>query len=177
MKRSEAFPSTHLKASDVEDDPIVTIKKVRKETFGQGEDSDEKTVMYFEESDKGMVVNVTRWDVLETMFNSDDTDDWIGEKIQLYAGTTLFKGKTVATIGIKAKSKSKTGTKNEAFSKAPAERVGKGDSDDLLAGLPEKTVKYLRNRKNPAGRPLTPMDEMDSDGEDNPYFNSEWVPF
>lgn len=174
MRVDQLIESKYLRASDLNgEDMIVTIKDVDFELVGM--DKQKKPVITFKGIDKGMILNKTNIQAIELATGESDTDDWNGKKVTLTEGeTTDLSGKLVPCLRIKSKAP------KDAKPADAAKEVGKpkrGDSDDLLAGLPEKAVKYMRNRKNPEGRPLTPADEMDGDGEDNPFHDSEWVPF
>lgn len=174
MNVNSLIESKFMKASDLNgEDQIVTIKDVDFAEVGQ--DKQKKPVIFFKGIPKGMVLNKTNIQALEMATGESDTDDWAGKRVTLYEGeTTDPSGKLVPCLRIKSKAP------KDAKPAEAAKEVGKpkrGDSDDLLAGLPEKAIKYMRNRKNPEGRPLTPADEMDADGEDNPFHDSEWVPF
>ena len=105
MRISSAFPSKYLKAADLNDKkPIVTISHVEMEDVGQGENKEMKPVIYFEGKEKGIVLNKTNSDVLATMYG-DDTDEWKGEKVQLYEATVDFQGKRTAAIRMKIPTK------------------------------------------------------------------------
>ena len=43
-----------------------------------------KLVLYFEELEKGMVLNVSNIDVLSSLTGTDETDSWTGTKLELY---------------------------------------------------------------------------------------------
>jgi hypothetical protein len=171
MKMNDAFPSKYLKASDVEDEPVYKIIKAEVEEVGPKKD--EKVILYFRGVEKGLVLNKTNWKAIADQLGSDDTDSWIGSEIQLYSGTASFQGEEVEAIRIKKR------LKKAAPSAAPAKEEGKPkhNDGDALSDLPPKAQKYLRARKAPDGRPLTPADEYDADGEDNPFFDESWAPF
>lgn len=174
MRVDQLIESKYMKASDLNgEEHIVTIKDVDFELVGQ--DKQKKPVIFFKNLPKGMILNKTNIKAIEMATGESDTDDWVGKKVTLCEGETNNpSGDLVPCLRIKSKAP------KDAKPADTAKEVGKpkrGDSDDLLAGLPEKAVKYMRNRKNPEGRPLTPADEMDSDGDDNPFHDSEWVPF
>jgi hypothetical protein len=85
-KLSDAFPSKYLKADvDVPDDGqlVVTIRDADFETVGQGDAAEQKLVLYFQETAKGLVLNKTNGTTIAGLLKSDDTDDWIGRKIAL----------------------------------------------------------------------------------------------
>jgi hypothetical protein len=104
MKTDDQFQSNYIKA-DIDlvkkdkkgiERPIdmdVTISGCVKEEFPQTDGSfDEKIVLYFEELVKGLVINKTNWKTLMRLYPVDDTDEWIGEQITLYAGETTYMG-------------------------------------------------------------------------------------
>lgn len=103
MKTNDVFPSKYLKAEDElfdGGDVVATIKEVIKEKMGRGDD--EKPVMYFRELSKGMVLNKTNWATCEKMFNADDSDDWIGEKVALYVTEVDSFGDVVKAIRVRS---------------------------------------------------------------------------
>jgi len=107
MKVSAAFPSKWLKAEDVGDRTIpVTMADVRQEEVGD----DFKMVLYVEGQTKGLVLNKTNANFIKGLYG-DDTDDWIGERVQLYTTIVNFQGKSTNSIRVReapaAKGKSK----------------------------------------------------------------------
>lgn len=99
---NEMYPSKYLKASDIEGhEPIVTIRRIEIEELGQGEEKDTKPVLYFDGKDKGLALNVTNATVIALIYNSDDSDDWIGRKIKLYVDIVAYKGKATKAIRVK----------------------------------------------------------------------------
>ena len=103
MKTNDVFPSKYLKAEDdafESGDMTATIKDVIKEQLGQGKD--EKPVMYFREFTKGLVVNKTNWATCEKLFTSDDSDDWIGQKVSMFITEVDSFGDVVKAIRIRA---------------------------------------------------------------------------
>ena len=101
MKISDAFPSNYLKASDLGDaQPVVKIAQVKSEAIGR--DKELKPVVYFDGKSKGLVLNKTNAKKITEIAGSDDTDDWAGVSVKLYATETEFSGETVECIRIKA---------------------------------------------------------------------------
>jgi hypothetical protein len=95
---SSVYKSTYLRAADVEEPITVTIKSAAIEELG--EDKEEKIVVYFEEQDRGLVLNRTNADYLSMICKSDDTDDWKGTKVGLCVQPVSFKGKLVDSIRV-----------------------------------------------------------------------------
>jgi len=98
MRSNEAFPSKYVKAADVKAKSIVAvISHLAQEKIGQGQDQQEKHILYFENS-KSLVLNRTNWDALEEAFG--DSDDWAGHKVKLYAARTQYQGKMVDAVRV-----------------------------------------------------------------------------
>jgi hypothetical protein len=98
MKVSQMIQSKFLKKEDLEDgDKIVTIKGIELESM-QGNESEQRYVLYFRELPKGMVLNVTTIRVLENAFG-DDSDDWMGKQVKMYVDPNVsFQGKVVGGL-------------------------------------------------------------------------------
>ena len=101
MKIGSAFPSKWLKASDLPDGKFisVTIERVELEKVGM-DSEDDKPVMYFVGKSKGLVLNKTKANAISAAYG-EETEDWSGRPLQLYATEVAFQGKMVASIGIK----------------------------------------------------------------------------
>jgi hypothetical protein len=133
-KVSDAFPSKYLAADvDVKDmdegGTILTIRAGDFELVGQGDDQEQKLVLYFEEVNKGLIVNKTNATTLSQILKSDDTDDWIGKAVKLYAKDVEFSGKMVR--GIRVNTRLPVAAKAAGKGKAPVPQTvdGPGDND------------------------------------------------
>ena len=104
MKTSEMFPSKFLKGDDRRGTPTVKIASIAREVVGQ--DKEEKTIVYFEGFQKGMVLNRTNSDVIETLYG-DETDDWVGEEVTLFSMPVSFQGKTTNACRVRAPKRAK----------------------------------------------------------------------
>ncbi len=146
MKRGDIFPSKYLAASDVPDEGcVLTINHVEEEKMRDGKP---KPVIYFDEAEKGMVCNVTNWKVLEQLYG-DESDDWAGERIQLYVGETTFDGDVVACIRVKNRKPKVTPAKPNG---AKAQKIGQKPE-----GAVDAVVRSLK------GHQETPEDIIDPD--------------
>ena len=97
MNISNAFPSNYVKASELQGkDCPVTIKEVKMEKVGD----DQKPIVYFIGSDKGLVLNKTNANTIMAMYGGD-TDMWTGKPIVLYAADVEFQGKMVQGIRVR----------------------------------------------------------------------------
>jgi|ERR1035438_7217866 hypothetical protein len=99
-KLSEMFPSKYLKSSDIDVDYEVTIAEIAKDTVGQGDQQEEKFIVYFNEFDKGLVLNVTNGNLIAAQ-HGEDTAGWKGKKVVLSVEDVTFQGKVVPAIRIK----------------------------------------------------------------------------
>lgn len=62
--------------------------------------NDEKLVVYFEDKQKGLVLNKTNAVMIAEIVGSDDTDAWQGVAIVIYPTKTDFQGKRVDAIRV-----------------------------------------------------------------------------
>lgn len=97
MNITTIFPSNYLKAADLQGKRVkVNIKQVLIEDIG-GED---KPVIYFENKDKGVVLNKTNANMIAEIAGTPETDEWAGVPIVLYAAKVDFQGRRVDAIRI-----------------------------------------------------------------------------
>lgn len=97
MRISTAFPSDYLKAADLNGKAVrVTIESVSTEEVG----NDQKPVLHFVGKDKGLVLNKTNANRIVEATGTDETDDWKGWAITLYACKVDFQGKRVDAIRV-----------------------------------------------------------------------------
>jgi hypothetical protein len=104
-KLGDCFPGNWLKSSDLgDDDHVVTIKDVRQEMVGQGKDQQLKLVMEFEELARGLILNKTNATTISKVLDSDNTDDWIGQRVILWVNPEVqFAGDLVSAIRVRNK--------------------------------------------------------------------------
>ena len=106
MKVSTMFPSSYLKAPDLvgssNPEPVLEIVRVSLEEMPAFDDEPvkERPVAWFKETDKGMVLNVTNANMI-AFLHGDDTDEWIGKKIQLHTPPVAFRGKSAPGLRVK----------------------------------------------------------------------------
>lgn len=98
MDATEFFPSRWLKAEDVgEKSVFVTINRASMEDIVE----DKKPVLWFDEFEKGLVLNATNNQTLIDLFGKE-TDSWNGQKVELYTVLVSYKKKEVPAIRIRA---------------------------------------------------------------------------
>ena len=93
-----AQKSRYLRAVDVDESFKVTIANVTVETMkAKGEEEKERGVVWFEEDERGLVVNVSLGQILRAMFGVH-LADWTGKRIELYNDTSV-RGKSGKAVG------------------------------------------------------------------------------
>lgn len=101
MRIGTAFPSKYLKAEDLGDNrAVVTIRAVEFEDIGS--DDGHKAVVYFKGRNKGLVLNRTNANTITEIAKTDETDDWSGVSVVLYATKVDYQGKRVSAIRVDA---------------------------------------------------------------------------
>ena len=99
MRISAAFPSDYVKWSDLGDkEPILTIRSVVIEEVGQTRDK--LPVLYFERTEKGLVLNKTNSNAIAAAYG-DETNDWLGAQVQLFVVNTEYQGKPTQGIRVR----------------------------------------------------------------------------
>jgi len=126
----EMLPSKFLKKEDCEPAILVTIAGVEQQNVGTDEAPEDKWVLLLEET-KPMVLNSTNLQLLSKIFNSDDSDDWIGRKVVCYSDPNVsFGGKLIGGIRVRA-SKAKPSAEPQApQSKSKAKPAPAAEEDD-----------------------------------------------
>lgn len=101
LKLNDCFPSKYIKADDLEDDTVVTIKKVViEELESKDGKNQDKPVMYFKEFEKGLVVNRTNWTIIAKQ-HGEDSELWTNKQIILFAMDVEAFGEMVSAIRVK----------------------------------------------------------------------------
>ena len=144
MNINDAFPSNYLKASDLgEAQPVVTIDRVEVEAVGRGKEM--KPVICFAGKTKGMVLNKTNSKKIAEIAGSNDTDDWHGVQVKLYATEVDFQGETVEAIRVKSPAKPKAPARASAPRRqAPpvVEDDSFDDSEPVMAALTDDEIPF-----------------------------------
>jgi hypothetical protein len=102
MNINNAFPSTYLKAADLQGRNInIAMHSVQFEEIG----GEHKLILYFADpsgakKDRGLVLNKTNASIISEMYGPE-TDDWPGKVITMYAAKVEFQGKIVPAIRVK----------------------------------------------------------------------------
>jgi hypothetical protein len=96
--------SKFLKQSDVGNGVLLTISGCEQHNVAmKGEPPEMKWCLLFAEAEKPFVINSTNLQICESIFGSDNTDDWMGHKLVLYNDPNVaFGGKLVGGIRVRA---------------------------------------------------------------------------
>ena len=95
------FPSEYLGSHDLQGkDATVTIKKVVVEELKTDRGSERKPVMYFEKTEKKLVLNKTNATSIAALYGKE-VNDWTGKRITLYAAPVSAFGKEVEALRVR----------------------------------------------------------------------------
>jgi hypothetical protein len=127
MRISGAYPSTYLKAADLQDRNVpVVIDKVVMELIVD----EHKPVVYFQNHERGLVLNKTNANNIAHIYG-DETDDWIGKEIILYPTIVDFQGRSVDAIRVKAPAR-------RPAVQAPGPTIERKYADDRITSGPQR---------------------------------------
>src|SRR5262245_45989665 len=96
----EFYASDYFKVVDLEDgDLVLTVKAIEPKEMGDGE---EKLVAFFDESDKGLVLNRTNVSFLIAQSGSKQIKACVGLKVRLTAIDTEYQGRAARGLRLRA---------------------------------------------------------------------------
>jgi hypothetical protein len=129
MKRSAAFPSRWLKASDLYGKPMtVKIKSVEMAELKGGDGGKQsKPVVRFHNVEKALVLNGVNFDTIAEI-HGDDSDSWTGGEIELFPSKTEMGGKRVDCVRIRAAAGT---TPNQEPTRRPVAQTPAGERPPL----------------------------------------------
>jgi len=142
----ELFPSKYLAASDATEEMIATIKGIEIEMLkNKDTQKDEpKPIVYFNEFEKGMVLNKTNKNTLETLYGNSIADI-IGKRVILHAPICESFGKSAPALRFKAqRPPADKATLLKAFStRFEKARAMKIEGLDRFAASPDMTESEI----------------------------------
>ena len=99
----DLFPSKYLRAADIEGEQVFTIKNIAMETLKNKDTQkdEQKAILYFNEAEKGIVLNKTNKNTLEQLYGNIIAD-LIGKRVILHTPDVEGFGKVAPAIRIKA---------------------------------------------------------------------------
>jgi len=101
MKLQDVFPSRFFKGEDFPEPRLLTIAKVTVERIKNDDGESTKPVLWFEESEQGMVVNKTNFTAMINITGHEDSDEWIGGQVVLVREVVAFGGRMVPALRLK----------------------------------------------------------------------------
>ena len=124
MNIDNEFPSKYLKSADLDGEAIkVKIKEVVKEMLKTQKGEEEKLAIYFVGAKKGMILNKTNAYTIKTAYGPD-TDDWIGQTIELFAMPVEYQGRMVDGLRVRVpKKKAAAADYDDGFAPDDRDRV------------------------------------------------------
>jgi hypothetical protein len=135
MNLNQAYPSKYLTAEDLNDQSAtVTISDVVQERLGQGKDASDKLVISFQGKKKSLVCNKTNAKTIAKVLGSDETDDWIGQRIIIEPREVEFQGDMVLALRVSLK-------KPAAPAAAPAAHGMMGKPAQRAEAAPQQAVE------------------------------------
>ena len=97
----DAFPSKWFSHKDLDGPALVTVKNVTMEDVA-GDGSDKKPVVWFNEQEKGLGLNLTNGNSIEKIAETPDPDKWPGTVLVLFKTQCDYKGDRVDCVRIRA---------------------------------------------------------------------------
>lgn len=169
MKMSKVFPSKYLKSPDLNGKRVtVTIRKLVMELMTlPGKKPEEQPVIFFERSEKGLVLNKVNSDVISS-FYGDESDYWPGKQITLYSTTITAFGeehevirvaKRAPTPGSNPSGRAATTTNDFEDEEDSGEDTPDEEEDDLWATGGDDARSSNRDENfynDPSARPAPP---------------------
>lgn len=142
MRSADVYPSKYLKAEEIDSDLMVTIKRiVLEELESKDGRKQEKPIAYFNELEKGLVLNKTNWSLIAKQ-HGDESDDWTGKQITLFVMDVEAFGEMVEAIRVKPQRRQAAPVKPVAS--APAES---GDDATITAYWSEVKKQGLERKQ------------------------------
>lgn len=126
---NDVFSGTYLKAADLKgSEPTVVIESVELKTMP---DKTVKLDIGFVGKDKHLLANKTNSKRIAHMFG-DETEDWLGKRVQLYTEMVDFQGTVVDAIRVRPAKASANGAPKPAPRKPAAEFDDSADLADTF---------------------------------------------
>lgn len=102
MRVADMFPSKYISPADLNGRAFtLTIRRMTNESMRQQDGTNaKKYVLWFGEANKGLVLNRTNAYIIAGMYG-DDTDNWIGKRITIYATQARVYGELKDTLRVR----------------------------------------------------------------------------
>ena len=102
-KLNDFFPSRYFNADDFALHPAVfEISNIQVETFKQKDGTvADKPIAYFQGQRKSLILNKTNFKAIATIAGAQDTDEWPGTSIELYAAVVSVAGEETPCVRVR----------------------------------------------------------------------------
>lgn len=150
MRMSDLFPSNWLKADDFEQPRQLKIKELTMEELG--EDKQKKPVVYFVGEPKGLVLNKTNFEAIVNAVGDEETDNWIGQAVELYRATTQFRGMSTPCVRVRAPRAQRTQSGPAPQSAPGAPHAAEDGGDPWTEDIPDDAPPPPRRAAGAARR-------------------------
>lgn len=103
MNINEMYPSKYVKGQDLQGKAhTLTIARLASEKMSPrpGTPPADKWVIYFTETDKGIILNRTNAETIALLYG--DTNNWTGKRITIYPESVTIAGKAQIAIRMRA---------------------------------------------------------------------------
>jgi hypothetical protein len=117
--------SKYYRAEDIQKEKLLKIKGVTEEKVGQGANQEEKLVVWFNNTKKGLALNRTNNRTIRGAYG-DDTAGWVGKLIVVFQTMGDFRGRSVPCVRVRIPTKDDGKPKREP---------------DTLDDLPEDSIE------------------------------------
>ena len=104
MKLNNMFPRKYAIGADLNGQSVtVTVKSLSIDKLSPhpGQPPMDRFILFFDETQKGVILSRTLAEQIASILHSDDTEKWIGKKIMLYPQPLTVAGKS--RVAIRAK--------------------------------------------------------------------------
>ncbi len=129
------FPSTRLEQDDLkEDGKAFELRAVVATLAYEKVGEDQKTVIYFQGMDKGLVLNWTNACTLADLYGEDD-DNWIGREVIIWVDpSVMYAGKRTGGLRLKGPPALQQATRRpgDIVKGQPAHKVQSGQQKGIL---------------------------------------------
>jgi hypothetical protein len=93
----------YLKKDDVAPPQVWTITDVKEQSVtSPGKEPKDKLVLFFDGTQKGLVLNMANGDALYDMTGQEDPEEWIGQRVELFVDDNVaYAGKRVGGVRLR----------------------------------------------------------------------------
>ena len=99
---NDMFPGKYVKSSELSQPVSLVIKEVKLESvYNPRKGNIDVWVVYFDGAKKGLILNKVNAFAIAEITASEETDDWVGEEIELYPTKVSVAGEKKSAIRVR----------------------------------------------------------------------------